>query len=348
MQVLRLLDPDLWRVLPRPGLSSRTWRILLHSLVGLTLLALFVRQVNFAEVVTLMMRAAAVPIILALCAYGLDFLLRAMRFWFLLEAVTGTRLPWRAVPGPFIASFGISDLLPLRAGDVFRLIWFQRNMGLPTGKVLGAMLIERFYDLSALLLLGAFLFAAHLGGLLHLVAALGLLSGFLILSWIAAAVADRVPISTGASGRQGWKARLQDGGLAALRSFAILRSPRRQLILLIMSLVCWMLEACLFLGAWISLGGAIGQWAPAMAAFTASTLGTLLPGLPGHFGTFELFGLEMFRIAGVDRDFGAAVLMLAHILLWAPTALYALVWLSMARLRRRSGQAADQSDGALR
>ncbi|WP_179044078.1 lysylphosphatidylglycerol synthase transmembrane domain-containing protein [Sphingobium lactosutens] len=321
---------------------------MLQSLAGAVLLGIFVSQLDLSEIAALARRATMTPLILALFLYGLDFYLRAVRFWMLLEAVSGRPVPLRAVPGPFIASFGISDLLPLRAGDIFRLAWFQRSMGLPASSVLGAMLIERFYDLSALLLLGGVLFASHLGTATGLTAALGLLLGFMILARLAALIAGRTPTPSGASVARGWKGRIVDGAWATLRSFAILRSSRRQGLFLLLSLTCWILEAGLFLGAWISLGGAIGQWAPAMAAFTASTLGTLVPGLPGHFGTFELFGLAMFRLAGVDRNFGAAVLMLAHLLLWAPTALYALVWLATARRGRHSGQAADQPDGTLR
>jgi len=348
MPFQRLADFNRWRLRPAADTSRGAWRIVLHSLIGLTLLGLFARQVNFAEVVTLTMEAAVGPIILALGAYALDFLLRAMRFWILLEATTGRRVAWRAVIAPFVASFGISDLLPLRAGDAFRLIWFQRMMGLSAGKVLGAMLIERFYDLSALLLLGVFLFAAHKGALGDFAAAAALLSVFFILTWGAAVVADRAARTVGGSEKRNWRKRLLDAGVTALRSFAILRSIRRQLLLLGLSLLCWILEAGLFFGAWISLGGAFRQWGPAMAAFTASTLGTLLPGLPGHFGTFELFGLEMFRLAGVSRDFGASVLLLAHLLLWAPTALFAVIWLAVVRRRRRSSPAAAQPDSALR
>ncbi|HUD92136.1 lysylphosphatidylglycerol synthase transmembrane domain-containing protein [Sphingobium sp.] len=326
------------RLLPPIGLSSRYRRALLQSLVGVALLGIFISQLDLAEIAALTRQATIAPLVVALLLYALDFYLRAVRFWMLLEAVSDRSVPLRAVPGPFITSFGISDLLPLRAGDIFRLAWFQRNMGLPISSVLGAMLIERFYDLSALLLLGGFLVAAHVGAEAGLIVALGLPLGFMILTRLAGMMAGHAPVPSATSPDRGLRGRLVDGVWATLRSFTILRSSRRQGLFLGLSLLCWLLEAGLFLGAWISLGGRMEQWAAAMAAFTASTLGTLVPGLPGHFGTFELFGLAMFRLGGVDRNFGAAVLMLAHMMLWAPTALYAMVWLALTRRGGRSRQ----------
>ncbi|KKW90676.1 lysylphosphatidylglycerol synthase transmembrane domain-containing protein [Sphingobium chungbukense] len=324
-------------------LHHRRLRVAVQCCIGLALLLLFLRQIDMGAAASILLRAAMPPLVFALFAFALDFLLRAVRFWMLLEAVAGRKLPLRAVPAPFIASFGISDLLPLRAGDVFRLAWFQRQMDLRTGSVLGAMLIERFYDLAALLLLGVALAALHLpaaGGAALIVAALaGMIGAPLVLSRLPAPppAAPR-PATTPGRTLRGRIARAVRDMLA---TFAILRSPQRVLMLSALSILCWLLEAMLFLGAWNSLGGPLAQWQPPMAAFTASTLGTLVPGLPGHFGTFELFGLAAFTRNGIAADHAAAVLLLAHLLLWAPTALFAILWLPF------SGKTAKQPDGLL-
>ncbi|HWV13573.1 MAG TPA: lysylphosphatidylglycerol synthase transmembrane domain-containing protein [Sphingobium sp.] len=298
-------------------------RLALHAAVGLGFLWLFLRQVDLGPAIAAVGRASILPLAIALVAYAADFLLRAARFWLLLMRASNQKVPWARVPGPFIASFGISDLLPLRAGDVFRLLWFQRNMGLRSGTVLGAMMVERFFDLFTLLLLGLGIFAWQVAGdwlfcLMLLTAVCGL-AGLLVL------ISDR--LAERARGiRHKWVAWL----LSAIGCFQVLRSPRLLLGLTAMSLFCWLLEAVVMLGAWISLNGAVERWAAPMAAFVGSTLGTLFPGLPGHFGTFELFGLEIFSRSGVEPGFAAAVLLLAHLLLWAPTALFAILWLPLS------------------
>ena len=298
-------------------------RLVLHVVIGLAFLWLFLRQVDLGPALAAAGRASILPLSIALAAYAADFLLRAARFWLLLMRASGQSLPWARVPGPFIASFGISDLLPLRAGDVFRLLWFQRNMGLRSGTVLGAMMVERFFDLFTLLLLGLGIFAWHVAGdwlfcLMLLILVCGV-AGLLVL------IGSRMAEKAG-SMRHKWLAWL----VSAVGCFQMLRSPRLLAGLTAMSLLCWLLEAMVMMGAWISLNGAMERWAAPMAAFVGSTLGTLFPGLPGHFGTFELFGLEIFSRSGVEPGFAAAVLLLAHLLLWAPTALFAILWLPLS------------------
>ncbi|HKY80087.1 MAG TPA: lysylphosphatidylglycerol synthase transmembrane domain-containing protein [Sphingobium sp.] len=308
-----------------PPARRRAARLALHAAIGLLFLVLFLRQIDPHGVAAAAEQAWILPIVVALLAYALDFLLRAARFWILLEAVSGRRLPLLRVPGPFIASFGISDLLPLRAGDVFRLLWFQRQMALPPSGVLGAMMIERAFDLFTLLLFAIAVVGWHVGDawLLYLAALPGI--GAIVLA--SAMLARRMRKATM---RWAWL----NGLVAAVDAFSILRSIRLTCALLGLSLLCWLLESLVLLGAWISLGGSAGDWLAPMAAFVTSTLGTLFPGLPGHFGTFELFGLEMFARTGVAPDFAAAVLLLAHLLLWAPTALFAIAWLPFSRSKK--------------
>lgn len=323
-------DPTWWNQAGSHVVAAGDWcarrtpvRIALHLAVGIGFLWLFLRQVDLGPAFAIVGRASVLPLLIALLAYAADFLLRAARFWLLLMRASGQSLAWAPVPGPFIASFGISDLLPLRAGDVFRLLWFQRNMKLRSGGVLGAMMIERFFDLFSLLLLGLAIFTWHLAGdwrfcLIVLILICGM-AGLLV------PIGSRMAEKAGTL-RSKWLAWLA----SAVGSFQMLRSVPLLAGLTAMSLICWLLEAVVMLGAWISLGGAAERWAEPMAAFVGSTLGTLFPGLPGHFGTFELFGLEIFSRSGVEPGFAAAVLLLAHLLLWAPTALFAMIWLPLS------------------
>ena len=63
-------------------------------------------------------------------------------------------------------------------------------------------------------------------------------------------------------------------------------------------------------------------------------LGTLVPALPGHFGSYEYFGLLSFDMVQVDRTMATAVILLAHLILWMPTALFGIVWLLTTRKDR--------------
>ena len=87
------------------------------------------------------------------------------------------------------------------------------------------------------------------------------------------------------------------------------------------------------LGAWASLGGAARDALRPFFAFTIATLGTLVPALPGHFGSYDYFGVMALDAVGVERTMAAAVILLSHLLLWLPTALYGVGWLLVSRRR---------------
>jgi uncharacterized protein (TIRG00374 family) len=104
-------------------------------------------------------------------------------------------------------------------------------------------------------------------------------------------------------------------------------SPRLLVWFSLLSLICWGLEALVFYGAWLSLGGSATSLAEPFLAFSIGTLGALIPGLPGHFGSYEYFGVETLKLIGTDPSFAASFIVLAHLVLWIPTALFGVLWL---------------------
>lgn len=315
--------------------SARRGRLLYiggGALLGLLFAWLFIRHVDGAEIVRRLASARPAPLILAMTGYCLAFLLRAFRFWLMLRMAGCRELRFGASVSPFIASFGISDLLPLRAGDAFRLLWFNRSLGVPAATMVSAMLVERLLDLMAILAIGAVVFAVGYDSLpAPLARPFGLVLVFALFGLGIVMLAPRLGgrlLRSSAPRKPGLVRATLAGVGTALATLSQIGSWRRMAGLLLLSLPCWLLEALLFIGAWLSLGGARNELVAPALAFVSSTLGTLVPSLPGHFGPFEYFGLEAFALAGVDRSFAAAVVLTAHLMLWAPTALFAIAWLA--------------------
>jgi len=317
----------------------------LGVVVGVAFIALLIRSIDLRQVASILGRAAVEPLLFGLAAFVADFFLRGVRFWAMLLVATSKKLSLRACIGPFIASFGISDILPLRAGDGFRILWFSRGFDIPMGTVVGAMAVERALDLLVVLL-----FAATSLALTGIAATPAMVSGFrfmvmltivgvvllFVLIAISRALARRSPGS-----RPGRISAIFDvlaNGLRATSAAAVQTLWGWNFLVFVgLSLICWILEYLVFFAAWLSLGGAVSAVAQPFLAFAFSTLGTLLPGLPGHFGTFEYFGLEAFVLTGIDPSFAAAVLFLAHLLLWLPTALFGIGWVVARSLQSYRG-----------
>ncbi|MBO9518177.1 MAG: flippase-like domain-containing protein [Porphyrobacter sp.] len=315
---------------------SRGWRwlkALIGILFGAIALIVLWQSVDYRDVAAHFAKAAVAPLIVGLIAYGLDFVLRAYRFKILLE---GTRheIPLLPTVAPFVASFGINDILPLRLGDGFRVFWFHDRLNLPLGRVLGAMLLERLLDLVTIVLLACLalmmidadvsdqvlerlrwvMIICSVGGILILFSPLAL-SRF----------ADRLrqsprrPIALVGAGIASMSDAIKEAGTLG-----------RMSRLIVFSLLIWLLESVVALAVWVSLDGPASEWLKPFFAFTVAMLGTLVPALPGHFGSFDYFGVLSFEAVGVERDFAAAVILLLHLLLWLPTALFAVVWLILA------------------
>jgi glycosyltransferase 2 family protein len=310
----------------------RFLKIAAGLIVGAMFVVLLVRQVDISQVRALLREASAAPLLLAIVAFIADFAVRAVRFWSMLSAAAGRRLPLSLCIGPYIASFGVNDVVPLRAGDGLRVIWFSRRFSIPAGTVIGTMMTERLLDLLTVLLFGGLaltIAGAPLPPLLvsgfQLILAAALVGGAVLMLAPAALLRllDSLAAHTAAAPVQAVV-----GVLRAI-SAAILRtgSPGLLIWFSLLSLVCWALEALVFYGAWLSLGGAAASLTEPFLAFSIGTLGALAPGLPGHFGSYEYFGVETLKLLGTDPSFAASFIFLAHLVLWIPTALFGVVWL---------------------
>ncbi|TCM21651.1 uncharacterized protein (TIRG00374 family) [Novosphingobium sp. PhB165] len=323
---------------PRRDWLRDSLRILPGLVLGGAFLALLWNTVDMARVAALMAQAAWPPLLLALIAYALDFVLRAARFRFLLDPDGARGLTLRATVAPFIASFGISDVLPLRLGDVFRIWWFHRRFGLPAGLVVAGMIVERVLDLVAILAIaavGLWLVDAPLPheAMMHLrlaagaamVLSIGVLAMPAVLARTGAVVARRYP--------RGAVQRLAAAARSVADAVRAIGQGRRMARMLLLSVGLWLLESLVMLGAWVSLGGDPAAWLKPLTAFAVATLGTLVPALPGHFGSFEVFGVLVFVALGVPAEPATAIILVAHLLLWLPTALFGIGWLMVTRMR---------------
>lgn len=240
-------------------------RTALGVIVGAMFVMLLLRNVDLAKVGATLARATTLPLMIAFVAFLADFLLRAVRFWRMLISTTGQPLPLRPTIAPFVASFGMSDILPLRLGDGFRVLWFNRRFRIPASTIIGTMIVERILDLVAILMLGGA--ALSLVGMsaqpallmnFQIVLLLTLCGGLILLlaPGLLCRLLERL------FGRIGWKPiNMAIDALGAI-SAAVRRvgSWRAVLILTLMSLAHWVLESIVLVGVWVSLGGVSREW----------------------------------------------------------------------------------------
>lgn len=291
------------------------------ALLAVGLLAWFLRNAHLGEVWREIRRANAWLVLFGMTITVLTMAVRSLRWQYLLAPVGDThfRVAFRAT----MIGFAASAVLPARAGEVIRPYLLARQEGLSATATFATIIVERLVDaVTVVLLLAVFVLffdqGVPQGALYQAVQVGGLTVGAISLAGFAAMFV--------AAGRPGslvqWALKLERllpsrlahavAGLVKKFSsgLAVVRSPRRLLVALALSLVLW-----LAIGA--------GVWAVCAAfrialAFPATflLLAMLVVGVsvptPGGVGGFhEMFrlGATTFFSAPNDRAIGAAIVL---------------------------------------
>lgn len=315
-------------------------RTILIFLLTLGLLGFFLRNADMTGVWAETRRAPPGMLAIALVVTGLTYLLRALRWQYLLAPIGTTRFStaFRMTVIGFAASF----LLPARAGEIIRPYLLARREGLPATATFATVILERLLDLvTVLLLFAVFVFTidpstvaanssqlarVKLGGAL---AAAGAAAG-LGLFFALAGHPERM-------GRVALRVeRVLPGAFArAISRFvetfaqglAVMRQPRRLLVSLVLSLPLWL---CIAAGIWAT-SRAFHITLPFPGSFLVMMLlvvGVAVP-TPGAIGGFHAayqFAVQTFYAAPDDRAVGAAIVL--HAISFVPVTLVGIVFLA--------------------
>jgi uncharacterized protein (TIRG00374 family) len=330
-------------------------RTVLICLLTFGLLAFFLRDANLAGVLAETRHARVDRLALAIAVTGLTYVLRALRWQYLLAPIGRTRFAtaFKATVIGFAASF----ILPARAGEVIRPYFLARKERLSATAAFATIIVERLLDLvTVLLLFGVFVATIDSGSVSGDPAALAKVKVGGQLA-AAAAVAGLALLFTLARhperiGRWALQVeRVLPGRLAlALARFvesfaqglAIMRQPGRLAVALAWSFPIW-------------LSIAAGIWLTSLAfhitfPFAGSFLVTLLlvvgvamptPGAIGGFHAAYQIAVQTFFGVPDDRAVGAAIVL--HAVSFVPVT--ALGILFMAREGLTLGRARSLAAG---
>jgi uncharacterized membrane protein YbhN (UPF0104 family) len=251
------------------------------------------------------------------------FLLRGWRWGLLVGAVAPDVRPSACI-GPAMAGWALNNLLPLRAGDMWRL----GAVPAPAAAVAGTLIVERLLDLAAVLALAAF--AAALAPLAAgFGPALAVVAGIVVIGVIGL-LAAAGPLGRRWHGRTAWRGVL--GGMLAAADRCL--TPRGLVLTAGVTAVAWGCEALAIALAAQAVGLAAGP-AQAAAAGAAGTLATAIPAAPGHLGTWDLAVAGTWMAAGHPAALAAGAALVAHAVLWLTATIAGLGWLGLS-LRRRA------------
>jgi len=236
-----------------------------------------------------------------LCLFAF-YWLKALR-WRLLLAPMGRYRTMHDLFGPLLTGFAFNNLLPAHLGEFVRVYVFARQHRQPMTAVFSSVVLERIFDLIAILLflglglwftrdqmqidemdpriqIGIYVFVA--GG------CLGLAAAFAYLLWTRQCVAivgwclNRIRIVPDKL-RDKLTGMLQAGaqGLASLHSRRLLTG------IIITSLLQWILDGVMIHIGLRSFGIDVSFWVSAVV-LGISAIGIMVPASPGYFGVIQV------------------------------------------------------------
>jgi uncharacterized protein (TIRG00374 family) len=339
-----------------------TLRTAILSLLAIGLLAWFLRGTNFTEVWHHVQQVRADLLLASLAMVCLTFVVRTIRWRYLLSPLGGTR--FRTVFRSTVIGFGALALLPVRVGDVIRPYLLARQERMPVTSVFSTVVMERVLDLVAVLgLLEIYVwgFAGQSSIPLRLLRpiqvsatmAAAASATLLVIMWILATHPERIGGFAAAlarmlpgkmSGRVGRLAHAFSSGFAAARS------PRELIFAMGWSFALWVVIAA---QAWtVTIGFGIPM--PFSGTFLLQAMlviGVAVP-TPGGVGSFhEAYRLGVTTFFGASGDQAVAAAIVTHLIAFIPPVVGGILFmtqdgLSFGRLEDMASSARDKEGRA--
>jgi hypothetical protein len=335
--------------------GARLWRLAAGGVLAVSLLALFLRGVDWPSLRGALLAARPGPLAGLVGVTILTYAVRAWRWGFLLRPLG--QVPIRRLFPVTILGFLAGFVIP-RAGEVLRPFLVSRSHGIATSAGFATIVLERLFDLMTVLgLFAAYLFvfpapaqqtAGPLIGVLKAAGGITAAGAFVVLVSLVAfqrnaaatlsfvdRLARRLPKRLGAP--------LSGLARAFGEGLSVFRAPAGQILIVLgQSLLLW-------LG--IALGFhfnnlAFGIDLPFRANFLLMaflTVGVSIP-TPGMVGGFHAFFLLcMTEMFGVAKDTAVAAGITAHALSNLPVLLLGLLYLGHEGLTL--GKVAEMTQG---
>jgi uncharacterized protein (TIRG00374 family) len=293
--------------------------------VSLVALLLVVRSVDVGSSAEVLRRASPLPIAFCMAIIATQVILRSVRWGLLLPRSPDGRSiqTKRIVPALLVGYLG-NAVLPARLGEPIRAYLVARREELDAAEAFGSVVLERVVDTATLAVL-AFLAAEAVHAESWIVQATGVAAvlGCVAMAILVVVGAGRMVAITRRLAAHVRFARPIGRLLDRLDGFARgIDRPRRSnaiLFAVVISGICWVLDATIYWLVGQSVGAAVSP-AAALLVGAVTVLGTALPSAPGYVGTYDLAAAITAQAFGVAAAPALALAVLAHAITVVPTA----------------------------
>ena len=285
--------------------------------VGVPISAVFLwlalRGADLGKVRATLADARPAPLGLAVAAIAIVYAAQAER-WRLIAHVSA--LARARFAEMVIASVACNNVLPARVGDLLRARWLGRSGGLPAGRALATVVLDRACDVVVLFAMLVVTLPEATGAGWARRLALGALALLLATGclFVFARVYTRTRERTRLATRSLPRRVLRD----VFEGIAEPMGRRRLAAAVALSAVAWFA----FAAAAVLVGRAVGFHLGAMDALLATAvinLGVAIPSSPGFVGTYQWLAVASLGLAGIGRSSALAFAILLQATWYVPT-----------------------------
>jgi uncharacterized protein (TIRG00374 family) len=308
------------RALGLKGGTSR-WTVWLTSGLALLLLALALRNIDWAALPTTLAAVNPGWLTAAAAVLALSYWARGMR-WYLLLPAAPQLTPGLAFHATMAGYLG-SSVLPARAGELIRALLLQRRSGISLSLIVATVVIERLGDVIMLVLAGGavlltvdqmpdwLLQAAQLLVPLSIVGTIGLVLAPRLEQPIARLI-GLLPI------RSGRQQQLQQLSAKFMTGMALIGEPRRAFFFVALTAAAWLLDALVII--WLAAGMQLGlSLAAALILLAALGLASVLPSTPGYVGIYQFVAVTVLPLFAVSETDALAFMLIFQALTYLVT-----------------------------
>lgn len=307
----------------------------LGILVGLLLLALFLRGIRWPEIVQALKSANPWLILLGALANMSTFLVRAVRWRYLLRPLrlVGVHTLFAAI----CIGFMTISLLPGRVGEFIRAWVLARREGMKTSAVFATVVVERILDALTILVLFAFFLiffrfpenvSAQGGEFIAMVKAGSVYGAPVIFVMLAVMfllilkphLAPRWTAAVFFFLGERWRNKLAGIVASFVEGFTVLSRPALLLPVGFWSLFCWLM---ITLSIWLTLlgFGIVLPFTSTFAVVIMVAVGVSLP-TPGGVGGYHMaFKACLVYIFSIDESTAVAAILVSHVMAFLPVTL---------------------------
>ncbi len=343
--------------------QKRFW---LGLLITLFFLFFVFRRVDLASLWTALVHANYLWLLPALFIYLLGYMVRAIRWKYLLHSIKP--IPWTRLLPPLILGFTVNNVLPARAGEIARAYVVGQRENISKSAAFATVVMQRVYDGLVMVFMAAVVFYLFrlpgrseavnpefvdlVNWVINATATLFVLALvllFVMITWKRASGALLSRLAHLLPTRLG---RPLEGILHSfLEGLSVLRSRRDNTWALFFSFLAWIGESAAYYFVLRAFGLQLPPYAAVMLMAVVN-LGIMVPSSPGYIGPFEFFGVGTLILFGVDKSLSLPAVLVIHSLVWLPITLWGFYYLwtmklSWRELETQANAAAGRTEGSV-